>query len=131
MRRLLSPLLQLSLPAAHIADEIRFVCDYMDHHFAEPIQLERLCRLCGWSKSTLLRAFLRDKGITPYRYLENIRIAKAKQLLEQGMAPAESALRTGFYDQSHFSRLFRRLTGLTPGDCRSIHLTDREKEHLQ
>ena len=87
----------------------------MEQHYAERIDLEQLCRCAGLSKSTLLRAFTRSKGITPYRYLENIRISKAKTLLEQGIPPLTAALQTGFSDQSHFSNYFIRFIGLTPG----------------
>ena len=86
----------------------------------EHISLEQLCRYSGLSKSTLLRAFTRSKGITPYRYLETIRISEAKKLLEQGVSPVETALRTGFSDQSHFTNFFSMLIGLTPGAYREI-----------
>ena len=96
-------------------NEIEAVCTFMEQHYAERIDLEQLCRCAGLSKSTLLRAFTRSKGITPYRYLENIRISKAKTLLEQGIPPLTAALQTGFSDQSHFSNYFIRFIGLTPG----------------
>ena len=66
----------------------------------------------------LLRAFAKAKGVTPYSYLENIRIGEAKRLLEQGVPPVEAALRTGFSDQSHFTNYFHRLIGLAPGAYR-------------
>ena len=72
------------------------------------------------SKSTLLRAFTKAKGVTPYRYLENIRIGAARKLLEQGRLPAEAALQTGFSDQSHFTNYFSRFIGLAPGLYREI-----------
>ena len=56
----------------------------MEKHFAEHLDLEQLCGLVHLSKSTLLRAFTRAKGITPYHYLVNLRICAAKRLLEQG-----------------------------------------------
>ena len=48
------------------------------------------------------------------RYLETIRIAKARKLLERNVPMIEVALQTGFADQSHFSRFFKRLIGVTP-----------------
>ena len=101
-------------------DEIERACAYMEQHYAERIHLDQLCRCAGLSKSALLRAFARSKGITPYSYLENVRIGKAKKLLEQGVPPVEAALRTGFSDQSHFTNYFNRLIGLTPGSYRDI-----------
>ena len=87
----------------------------MDRHYAQRIRLDQLCRCAGLSKSTLLRAFVRAKGVTPYCYLENIRVGKAKRLLEQGVPPVEAALETGFSDQSHFTNCFSRFIGLAPG----------------
>ena len=53
----------------------------MEENFSEHISLEEISRYAGLSKSTLLRAFAKEKGITPYRYLETIRIHQAKQML--------------------------------------------------
>lgn len=96
-------------------EEIERACAFMERHYAERICLEQICRRAGLSKSSLLRAFTRAKGVTPYRYLENIRIGKARALLAQGVPPIETALRTGFSDQSHFTNRWSRLIGLPPG----------------
>lgn len=106
-------------------EEIEKACDFMEQHFADRIYLDQICRYAGLSKSTLLRAFTKSKGITPYSYLENIRIGKAKKLLEQGIPPIEAAMQTGFSDQSHFTNYFNRFIGLAPGLYRDIFL---EKE---
>ena len=103
-------------------EEIERACAYMEEHYTELICLEQICRQAGLSKSTLLRAFTAEKGITPYCYLENIRIGKARKLLEQGVTPVEAALRTGFSDQSHFTNYFTRFIGLSPGVYREILL---------
>jgi AraC-like DNA-binding protein len=103
-------------------DEIEQACRFMQQHFSEHISLDRLCRYANLSKSTLLRAFTKSKGVTPYSYLENIRIGEAKKLLEQGVMPGEAALQTGFSDQSHFTNFFSRFIGLSPGVYREIFL---------
>ena len=100
--------------------EVEKACAFMERHYAERIYLDQICRCAGLSRSTLLRAFARSKGVTPYSYLENIRIGKAKKLLEQGVPPAEAALQTGFFDQSHFTNCWGRLIGLAPGAYRDI-----------
>ena len=97
-------------------EEIERVCEYMKRNYSSRITLEQLCRCAGLSRSTLLRAFTREMGITPYGYLENIRICEAKRLLESGIPPAEAAVGTGFYDQSHFTTYFTRFIGLPPGE---------------
>lgn len=116
--------------APECREEIEKACSFMEQHYTEAICLDQLCRCCGLSKSTLLRAFTRSKGVTPYRYLENIRIGAAKKLLEQGTAPIDAAMQTGFSDQSHFTNYFSRFIGLSPGLYRDIFRTKREKTPL-
>ena len=108
-------------------DEIERACAFMEQNYAGRICLDQICRCAGLSRSTLLRAFAKAKGVTPYRYLENIRIGAAKKLLEQGSSLVEAAMRTGFSDQSHFTNYFSRFIGLSPGAYRDIFLK-REDE---
>ncbi len=105
---------------AECPDEIEKACLFMEQHYAKRIYLDQICRCAGLSKSTLLRTFTRTKGVTPYSYLENIRIGKARKLLEQGALPVEAALQTGFSDQSHFTNYFSSYIGLAPGAYREI-----------
>ena len=107
-------------------EEIEKACNFMEQHFANRIYLDQICRYAGLSKSTLLRAFTKSKGVTPYSYLENIRIGKAKKLLEQGVPPMEAAMQTGFSNQSHFTNYFNRFIGLAPGLYRDIFLEKEE-----
>ncbi|RDU22479.1 helix-turn-helix domain-containing protein [Anaerosacchariphilus polymeriproducens] len=99
---------------------VKKVVEYVDMHYQEPITLGDLCAAADINKYALLRAFTKIKGITPYQYLQSIRINKAKKLLEQGMLPIDAAMKTGFSDQSHFSNFFKRFIGLTPGQYRNI-----------
>lgn len=108
--------------------EIEKACAFMKQHFSERIYLDQICQHADLSKSTLLRAFTKSKGVTPYSYLENIRIGEAKKLLEQGVSSIEVAMQTGFSDQSHFTNYFNRFIGLTPGLYRDIFL---EKESTE
>lgn len=100
--------------------EVARACVFMEAHFTERMTLDAVCRQAGLGKSALLRAFTQEKGITPYRYLETLRIDAARRLLEQGMPSLDVALRTGFYDQSHFTKRFTRLVGLSPGQYRDV-----------
>ena len=109
----------LPRPVPRYEEEVRRVCAFIEENHGERICLDQLCRCAGLSRSTLLRAFTRSKGVTPYRYLENIRVSRAKKLLEQGVSPAEAALQTGFSDQSHFTNYFDRFLGLSPGVYRN------------
>lgn len=102
--------------------EIERACEFIRPHFSERLYLDQICHYAGLSKSTLLRAFTKSKGVTPYRYLETIRINEAKSLLEKGMQPIDAAVHTGFSDQSHFTNYFSSFIGLTPGVYREIFL---------
>ena len=114
---------------AHPEEEVELVCRYMQNHLTEEISLKQMCRAVGLSKSTLMRKFGKSKGLTPYRYLESIRINEGKKLLEEGVFPAQAAACTGFYDQSHFTNFFRSFIGLAPGAYRNMVLEGREKKH--
>ena len=106
-------------------------CRFMDEHYSEHITLDQLCECSGLGKSTLLRSFTRSRGVTPYRYLQAIRIGKAKELLEQGAKPIDAALMTGFSDQSHFTNFFGTFIGLPPGAYAKIQnniLNNKETE---
>lgn len=109
--------------------EIDKACEFIRCHYHERIYLEQICRYVGLSKSTLLRAFTKSVGITPYRYLETIRINEAKALLGQGIPPVEAAMRTGFSDQSHFTNYFNSFIGLAPGVYREIFAERNGNEH--
>lgn len=108
--------------------EIEKACEFIDKHFTERIYLDQICRHAGLSKSTLLRAFTKAKGVTPYRYLETVRINEAKKLLQKGVPPLEAAIQTGFSDQSHFTNYFSSFIGLAPGVYREIFF-EREKDN--
>ncbi|MFW5437368.1 AraC family ligand binding domain-containing protein [Paenibacillus apiarius] len=108
--------------------EFKPVCDYMEANFAKVITLDELSRLANMSKYHFLRSFTRQKGISPYSYLETIRIGNSKKLLEQGIPPVEAAFRTGFSDQSHFSNFFKKFIGLTPRQYMRIFLSESSIE---
>ena len=100
--------------------EIRIICDFLEKNYMENITLDELSGLTGLSKYYLLRSFTKQKSISPYRYLETIRIDRAKKLLERGVLPIDAALQTGFTDQSHFSNFFKKFIGLTPKQYMNI-----------
>ncbi|EGT4067997.1 AraC family transcriptional regulator [Clostridioides difficile] len=116
------PNLQSNLENTNI--EIQAVCDYLENNYAEHIVLDELSTIAGMNKYSLLRNFTKLKGITPYRYLENIRANKAKKLLEKGVEPIDAAIQTGFVDQSHFTNFFKNFIGLTPKQYQNIFIND-------
>lgn len=106
--------------------EIKEVCSYIDEHYAERITLDELSKVAKMNKYSLLRSFTRIMGITPYRYLETVRINAAKKLLENGTEPIDAAMETGFVDQSHFSNFFKEFIGLTPKQYKNIFINKKD-----
>lgn len=95
---------------------VRRICEFIKMHYAEPLSLKELSAEACLSPFYLQRLFLEKTGISPHDYLAQVRIGKALLLLAEGQAIAHVALDTGFVDQSHFTRTFRKLTGTTPGE---------------
>lgn len=79
------------------------------------ISLHALAQLAGLSPYHLCRSFRAVFGLSPHAYHLQVRIDRAKQLLARGVPLGETAHRTGFADQSHFGRHFRRHVGTSPG----------------
>lgn len=105
----------------HLGHEPRAVGQVKRHlegHYAEDVSLGDLSRLTGLSRYHLVRVFGKTVGVPPHAYLRQIRITQAKALLAAGQPLAEVAFATGFTDQSHLTRWFKRLWGVTPGDYR-------------
>jgi AraC-like DNA-binding protein len=80
-----------------------------------PPALSDLAAEAGLSRYQLLRSFRAEVGMPPYAWLAQHRVARARLLLDRGLRPAEAATLTGFADQAHLTRWFRRVVGVTPG----------------
>ncbi len=100
--------------------QIKNLCTYMENHFAENITLDDLLSMTSFGKSYLLRSFTKQVGVSPYRYLQTVRLDRVKKFLEQGIAPVDAAALAGFADQSHFTNFFKEFTGLTPKQYQRI-----------
>jgi len=88
---------------------------YLDANYAENVSLAGLAEACSSSPYHLARTFTAHFGIPPHEYLTGRRIARTKQLLDVGMNLAVVALEVGFADQSHLTRRFKELVGISPG----------------
>lgn len=91
---------------------------YLDEHASDKVSLDTLCARSGYSPGHLIRAFKQYFNLTPHAYLINRRIQLGQRALKQGEPIADAALRTGFSDQSHFQRTFKRLVAATPHQYR-------------
>jgi AraC-like DNA-binding protein len=105
---------------------VRAIRTYLEEHYTENVTLEDLSSLSGLSGYHLIRVFRADTGLPPHAYLEQIRVNRARLLLRTGAAIAEVALSTGFNDQSHFSRHFKKMTGVTPGQYQKTAMISKK-----
>ncbi len=90
--------------------------NHVSDNLGKNIALDELTQLTRISGFHLSRIFRKEEGIPPHTYLLQERIKKALSLLSSGETIAATALKTGFTDQSHFSRFFKRHVGITPGE---------------
>lgn len=97
------------------ASTLRQVTQYIQEHLHQDLKLIEISAIAQLSPYHFLRLFKQCMGITPHQYILQCRIEQAKYLLQNSnMSIAEIATRTGFSDQSHLTRCFKRRLGVTP-----------------
>lgn len=104
-----------SVDPAGGARDVTRAREILHAHLVDPPSLGELAAMVGTSRFALLRAFRARYGLPPHAYLNQLRVRRAQALLDDGTPAAAVAVAVGFADQSHLSRHFRRLVGLTPG----------------
>ena len=101
---------------------LRPVTEYIQSHYSEDITVEGLAAMIGKSPSRFRSQFGRTFGISPGSYITATRLNAARRLLETtDKLVSEIAAETGFWDQSHFTKIFKRERGVTPGEYRRRH----------
>ena len=128
----------LDEPAQARADEsgslrntarVQAIVRHMTEHLAAPLDHGALEAVCGLSTSRLQALFSEVTGYPPLDYLRRLRVEEARRLLaDQRLAVKEIAARTGFRDTSHFSKVFRRIDGLSPAHYRDALLAGRQEK---
>lgn len=116
--QLISRYAQAPPPIKPISPEvfaIKRTQEYLQANYSDNISLERLSNLVNLKPLRLLRVFRRTLGLPPHAYLVQVRVTQAKRLLAMGISIADAAVETGFSDQSHLHRHFKRIVGVTPG----------------
>ena len=106
------------------------VCAYIEEHYTENISTGELMGIAGCGRTYLFHIFTRETGVAPYRYLQTVRLERAKKMLETGLSPADAAAAAGFSDQSHFTNTFRTFIGLTPKQYQRIFAGAEPEEEL-
>ncbi|SHH20989.1 helix-turn-helix domain-containing protein [Ferrimonas marina] len=95
--------------------QLQRVLNFLQQHYADKITVEQMAQQAAFSTYHFARAFKRVMGLSPYLYLQQLRIEQAKQkLLTQSDSLLVIAQACGFANQAHFSRVFKQLTGESP-----------------
>jgi len=98
---------------------VRRLRDYIDSHLDQTIDVGTLATAAGLSTYHFARAFKQSEGTTPHDFVLKRRIAKARELLSRpDLSLSEIAAAAGFADQSHFTRRFHEIVGMSPGQFR-------------
>lgn len=111
-------------PAGHplpgdINRKIIRATDYVNAYIQRTIRLDELAREMGISVAQLTGLFKRTLGLPPHRFIMNLRVTRARELLQTTqLSISEIALACGFSHQEHLTRIFKRETGFTPAAYR-------------
>ncbi len=99
--------------------QLRRVNEFIEANLNGGPSIAQLARECGLSARYFARAFKQSSGVPPHQWLMQKRVARAKELLQKtGWSLTDVASACGFVDQSHFTRVFSRLEGDSPGRWR-------------
>lgn len=94
---------------------IETVCEYLREHYHENVTLSELARITELNQSYLNRLFKSHTGLPPHAWQNQIRLQQARRMIRNGSTILNAAIDSGFSDQSHLNRHFRRSYGYTPG----------------
>lgn len=101
-------------PTGDETGAVRRVCEYLGDCCHENVSIGTLAAIAGFSSFHLCRVFERTVGVPPHVYQLDVRLTKAADLLARGRKIVTVAMETGFCDQSHFHKAFKRKFGVTP-----------------
>lgn len=111
--------------------QISRVDEYINEHLDQTIRTTELASLLGLSVSHFSHAFKQTTGMTPLMYVTAARVEAARRyMLCSAQSLSDIALSHGFCDQSHFCRVFRRETGLSPQTWRKLHTANSPSQAI-
>lgn len=100
-------------------NRLQTATELIGERFSGPLEVSEIARAVGLSVSQLNRRFRATFQMSPSEYLQRVRVHEASRLLSESQrAISDVALETGFYDQAHLTRMFRKWMGMTPTDFR-------------
>jgi AraC-like DNA-binding protein len=104
-----------SFRIVRMRETLEAVRGFIEVHHAKRLSLDDLAARAGLSVFRFVTVFRLHFGVSPYRFLSQVRVERAKRLLIEGIPPAIVAIEVGLCDQSHLCRRFRSICGMTPG----------------
>lgn len=102
----------------HKSELLKPALNYIHKHYTDELMnMEQLSKLCGISYEYFRKLFHDFYGVSPVRYINNLKLNRAKELLSSGMySVSEAAFASGFPEVSHFSRFFKANVGILPSE---------------
>lgn len=94
--------------------DMLILCGRLTNHFSDSLSLDSLAKDLYISKYYLIRKCKRNLGLTPHKFHLQNRIRKAQDLLFTNKSVTMASVNTGFYDQSHFDKVFKNIVGISP-----------------
>ena len=92
------------------------IVQYINAEYASIATIESVAGKFGISRAHMSRLFRKELQISPYQYLQSVRLTEAQSLLKKGAGVTEACYRVGFNDCSRFITYFKRTVGMTPGE---------------
>lgn len=103
--------IEISLKSSEIMNEIK---SYIDYNFLETLTLEKIENAFHLDRFSLIKEFKKEFNTTPSAYQLQLKVNYSKSLLCKDSNLADIAIKSGFYDQAHFTREFKKAYGVTP-----------------
>ena len=110
---------EIEFSSSFTANHYKRVLDYVSENFREPIQVEDMARHAGFSEAHFSRLFKSVIGDSPYQFLMRYRVERAEKMMrDRSKSLINVALKCGFADQPHLTRIFKQLRDVTPNAWR-------------
>lgn len=88
-----------------------------ENYTGDNLSIADLSRLCGMSETYFRRIFTKTQGVSPLKYINALKLARARELISAGMySISQVSLLSGFHDEAYFSREFKKATGVCPSE---------------
>jgi len=108
------------MPAGHVDPRVTWIVNYLHREFARALSVRDLAALVNLSPSRFRALFIAQTAITPVRYLQRLRLRRARLLMERTFLSVKEVMAlVGYNDPSHFARDFRREHGAPPSAVRA------------